>query len=466
MKTYHGLRRLVLSVCLWLGLGMAWAGFVEVGAMRLDYGDAWQRGDGAEEAEDDSFILRASGGAELAVYAPRRAIPLKIDEERFYEQLERKWRGQYGANARIRTLLMAGRTWRMCIRPSLEKPATVFHMVTVEAGRAHHLLAVGARDASELPEAVAILIAGASWLTSERVEIAAAPTPGANAPASQPPVVGAVASFAPVAKAGSEESAKTPAQAASVAESIPARAPSAAVAPATRWKLLRAGRKISQGEALAELADIESRRLGDAGMLLGYGLRTPENALEWFVDGYLFDPFTPGKAGRRSFAHAWRLDWTPPAFLDFVDGAAIRVRFSGGGQNTSRDGMAGLHAEVRMLCGARQAMAQAFDALDRGAAEAETRFAELARACPGDIPMPRVASVLATAAERDAAMPTGLDRTLPLGARPELTADPPKDQVARLLLALRGIASVRGDAPGDVLLGGATAYYIYGSEAK
>ena len=27
-------------------------------------------------------------------------------------------------------LLLAGQEWRMCIRPSLERPATVFHLVT------------------------------------------------------------------------------------------------------------------------------------------------------------------------------------------------------------------------------------------------------------------------------------------------------------------------------------------------
>ncbi len=232
----------------------------------------------------------------------------------------------------------------------------------------------------------------------------------------------------------------------------------------SRWRLLRASRKVSKGGDLAALAGIEAARLGKDGMLTGYGLRGLEHGLEWFIDGLRFDAAVPGRQGRKPFAQAWRIVWTPPERLDFKEGARVPVRLSATHEASDALGLAGAHAELRMLCGPRQAMAQAFDLLDAANPEAETRLADLAAACPGGASTPRVASKLVSAAERATAPEGGMALELSMAAPPELKEAPPAGQVTRLLLSLRGIASARGDAPGDALLGGATGYYIYGAD--
>jgi hypothetical protein len=404
--------------------------------MRLDYGDAWRRGDGAEEAEDDAYILRAPGGPDaLTLYAPRRAVPLKTDATRFHEQLERKWRAQYGDAARISTVTSAGHAWHLCIRPSLEKPATVFHLVTVQAGRAHHLIAIGAQGTRELPPEVMTLIAGTHWRESESVIIASAEMP-------KPP---------------------------EATSNMPGNANTPNAGPTTNadtWRLVRGIRSVSRGDALATLADAEATQLGDAGMLTGYALSMPENALEWFVDGYQFDPLIPGKAGRKRFAHAWRLDWTPPEQIRSGQAYDLPIRFSGAASEAPATDSAGLRAEIRLLCGADAALTRLTDELDSHGRELEARLIDMTRACANAAPTTPSASVIATGRERELAAGGGLSMTLRIAPVPEAPASLPPGQSARLLIVMRGIASTQGNAAGDALLGGATAYYLYVWQAQ
>jgi len=465
LRTYHGF--IVLAGLLCIGIAAipgAWAGVAEVGVMRLDYDEGWQRGSEAEEAEDDSLVLREAGHEDgLTVFLPRRAIPLKIDEVRFYDQLERKWRAQYGNAARISALVAAGTTWRVCARPSLDRSGTVFHLVTVRSGRAHHLLAAGSGEEKSLPVRLEALLARISWPASEFVASAAAlaKQPSATVPAPAP--VGLVPLPSPTGAQGgtSDAVAETPSQSQIVQKKMPT---AHADMELGRWRLLRAGRKVSQGPALAGLAQTESTRLGDAGMLLGYGLQLFDNGLEWFVDGYRFDPFVPGKAGRTTFAHAWRMDWTLPTALDPAVGIDIPVHFSDPIGVMDRDGQSGVRVEMRLLCGPRSELAQAFDALEHGAEEAEAALEALARACPGGSGTASTAWLMTKAAERGTSSSTDVAKTVRLAGAPN-PPDLPDGQVARLLLSLRGVASRQGDAPGDALLSGAEVYHVFAHHA-
>lgn len=465
LRTYHGF--ILLAGLLGIGvMGVpgAWGGVAEVGAMRLEYDEAWKRGSEAEEADDDSIVLRETVREDgLTVFLPRRAIPLKIEEGRFYDQLDRKWRAQYGTAARLSILQAAGTTWRVCARPSLDRPGMVFHLVTVRSGRAHHLLVAGSGEEKSLPARLETLMARISWPAAEFVASASVMEAPASAPTMQatasmpmpspsprdPPEAAAIAAVkAPVKPSGGQETMQA----------------TRTVTDLGRWRLLRVGRKVSQGSALAGLAQAESTRLGDAGMLLGYGLQLFDSGLEWFVDGYRFDPFVPGKAGRATFAHAWRIDWTLPTVLDFAQGADIPVVFSDPIGVRDADGQSGVRVEMRLLCGPRSEMVHAFDAVDRGAEEAEAALAALAQACPGGAGTPNIAWLLANATERRASSPTAVAKALRLTGTPK-PPDLPNGQVARLLLSLRGVASRQGDAPGDALLSGTEVYHVFAHQA-
>lgn len=461
--------------------------------MRLDYPDAWQRGAPGEEADDDSLILRQTAADDaLAFYLPRRAVPLKLDTERFHQQLERKWRGQYGDAARIGRHLSAGQEWHYCIRPSVESRATVFHLVTVHAGRAHHILAIGARDPANLPTEVIDLLAKLRWPETPGSGVARV-EPSATPDATQPE---SAASATAPARPSEPTSAATPATPA--VDAAPTRAPAPVVAsaavpapvspadatPATPvpsslappvqmlgpWRLLRAARLAASGPELDSLARVEADRLGEAGMLLGYGLSLKEDSLHAFLDGYEFDPFIPGKAGRKPFAFAWKWSWRMPEVwypgiglslplnrADDPPGAAPEGHTpsgqgdTGAAQPNPSGHETGWRIEALALCGPRLAMVRAFDALDRGDARAEAQLAALA--CP------ETARPLATASAIGDAQGIASLNLGRLQGVPDKTA---AGSVRRLLLSLGADTGATGGA----LLRGARFLYIFGPDEK
>lgn len=464
-KTHHVGHVLAVGALLCAALGgSARAGIAEVGAMRLDYADTWQRAGAAEEDEDDSIILRHAAQPEgMTVFLPRRAVPLKISEAQFYDQLERKWRAQYGKAASISSIVADGRSWRLCVRPSLERPATVFHLVTVQAGRAHHLLAVGQGDASGLPGELLALLSGIAWPAGEPVRVAAAPmtpvaqeTPAAPAPPGRVETSARVETPQPVA-APAPTPAAAPAGVAVESAPVP---PGALAGPG--WQLLRASRQAATGKALARLADLEARRIGDAGMLLGYGLSAREQGLDWFIDGYQFDPFIPGKAGRKAFALNWNLAWQAPATWDGGASLPLPVVFTGSVTPPDAAAQAGVRADIRLLCGTRMAVVRAMDAIERNEAGAAGQLTALAQACPENSAAGSTADLLVPAANGEAGAEFRLERVLSVPNGLTAVTAPPEGQVRRILLTLRGIASAQGGAVGDSLLGGATVYYVYG----
>ncbi len=242
-----------------------------------------------------------------------------------------------------------------------------------------------------------------------------------------------------------------------------AQAPPVPTLAGQPWQLLRASRLSVAGKALANLAEREAAQLGAAGMVMGYGLSAREHGLEWFLDGLTFDPYVPGKAGRKPFAHNWNLVWSVPEAWDGGASLSFHVVFSGATTRPDIDGQAGLRAELRVLCGARMAVVRAFDAIDRGEPGADAQLTALAQACPDTAHTKTAGMLLVSAPERDMAAEHRLERSLSI-ANGRLTVfdDLPEGQVRRILLTLRGVASRHGNAPGDALLAGTTAYYIYG----
>lgn len=152
------LRALLASILLGIPLQAA-ADRLRVGDLVFDYAPPWQRAGADEEAQAEGFILRLGEG--LLVLLPRHQAVLKLPETRFYEQLEMRWRAQYGEDLSLEWFDAAGRRWRVARRPSVERTdAVVFHLVTVLEGRAHHLLAYAPDSARTLPAEVRALLAG------------------------------------------------------------------------------------------------------------------------------------------------------------------------------------------------------------------------------------------------------------------------------------------------------------------
>jgi hypothetical protein len=217
------------------------------------------------------------------------------------------------------------------------------------------------------------------------------------------------------------------------------------------WRLLRAARVGATGTDLASLAQVEAQRLGDAGMLLGYGLRLGDDSLHAFLDGYEFDPYVPGKAGRKPFAYAWQWSWRMPE--TWYPGIGLSLPLNRAAGDAAQVAGAGWRIEALALCGPRPAMVRAFDALDRGEARAEALLDALA--CAG------VARPLATAS---AAPPdaTGLT-TLALARLEGVPEKAAPGAVRRLLLSL---GADQDATPGAALLRGARFLYIYGPEER
>jgi hypothetical protein len=211
----------------------------QVGAMRLDYAESWKRGEAIEELESDSVILHAFDRDDgLTVFLPKRAVVLKIGTEQFFDQLERRWRAQYGSSASLSRIESAGREWRVCVRPSLERPATVFHLVTVHAGQAHHMLAVGSRLGTEPPRELLALLRRVEWDHTNSSGGGSATTPP-NRAASLPLPASPAAPAVPVETtlaSGMEVTAMTrntapPVEATTPSVPAPTMEPSRAVAP-------------------------------------------------------------------------------------------------------------------------------------------------------------------------------------------------------------------------------------------
>jgi hypothetical protein len=227
------------------------------------------------------------------------------------------------------------------------------------------------------------------------------------------------------------------------------------------WQLLRGSHGNATGKALAKLADAESKLMGDAGMVLGYGLRASESSLHWFLDGYVFDSYVPGKTGRKPYAQDWLVAWQVPQTWNPGMELTLPISFTGHARQVEGGAGGGVHVEIKALCGPRLAMVRAFDALDRRDAQATDMLRELAQACASDPKPLAMSEVLAQAQASDAAAPVHIERRLHVPALAEVPGASADKNVRRLLLSLRVFASAAPGMPGEALLRGAEFHYIY-----
>jgi len=477
---------------LWLMAWPAAAAELQLGDLSLRYGPPWERAPAQEEAAENSVILRWMGnGPGMTVFLPQHQVDLKVDEKRFYRQLEQSWRAQYGADARIYPLQLAGTTWRACRRPSLDGVSTVFQLVNVHQGRAHHLLVIAAGRMETLPDSAEHLAASASWggvhsvvLTRQHREDllldGLKPLPPAVSVIEQPPAVvaapaavtavvepevrkdepgplpeGPAAATAPAEPAASRTEASPVAEPEKGVEAPSAPAvPSQPVAePGHRWRLARVIHVLPTGKRLTALAEEERGRFGENGMLTGYGMSLAGKGHKGFLEGYVWEEGDARQSRRKTFARQWQLAWRAPEEI----GAGEQTWHLQIGEDNGAGGQAlGLRLELLPLCGRRDAVLAGFDALVKSANGAGERLAALSGACqlPSGSPPFTVTNLSAPGSEEQAAI-LGLpaEWTLATGVR--------KGDVKRLVVVASHPPAQPQPQPGDALLAGVRSYFIY-----
>ncbi len=137
---------------------------LRVDAMSLIPDATWRRGDPAREREDAAYLLEwpaveGANGIALHVAIPQRATPLRTDAEAFYANLRKKWAYQYGKQAEIGQIGIAGVHWLVCRRRAGDGETILFMLAGAHAGRAYSVLAFAAPHATGLPKPVHDLLA-------------------------------------------------------------------------------------------------------------------------------------------------------------------------------------------------------------------------------------------------------------------------------------------------------------------
>jgi hypothetical protein len=490
MRNYLG-----FLLSLWLMAWPAAAAELQLGELNLSYAAPWERALVQEEEAEKSFILRWKGsGSGMTVFLPRHQVDLKVEEKRFYRQLDQAWRAQYGADVRIYPLSLAGTTWRVCRRPSLNKDATVFQLVNVYQGRAHHLLVIAPGRLETLPEAAERLAATATWggarsemlARSSREDLmlehmqplsqAEAPSqPVTDVPPAAEVPVPAVAEAMPsgaaptpgpgIAPASPESDSPSPAV---VPASAPAPAPAAVSEPEPariepvrqdredggQWRLARVIHALPQGKQLSVLAEAEKALLGHGGMLTGYGLSLTEKGHKGFLDGYVWEAGGGTKAARKTFTRNWQLDWRAPAAIGpGVHTWRLDVKEVEPGDVGGQD--IGLHLEVLPLCGPRNEVLASFDALVQARANAGKRLAGLAEAC-------QVPAADVTAAVNRLPPADGPGYALALALPGAWTGqEAGREGDVKRLVVVASHPPAEPPKLGEFLLGGVRSYFIY-----
>lgn len=304
----------VLSIVAFL----ADAAALRIEVLAMPYASPWQRATPQQEAEDDALLLDAPD-AGLHLVVPRQTRLLKTDADAYYAKLSENWRKLYGSEARISWLESGGRKWLTCRRPSRDSGVSVFHLSTVVDGRAYSVLLFAPTGAETLPTAALDLLAGVRF--------------GAEA---------AQATVQPV------------------------------------WVQTRTLYPKANADVLEALVQADVTRLGDDGMVTGYGLDFGESSVEWFIEGYHWKTLD---------ARVTRVDWKQGGRLDVqaaTDTAAWTLRLM------LKDHETNVRASLRViaLCAPSQRTAETLAQLQRGAFAQFQRLAqERAQGCPEPIPL-------------------------------------------------------------------------------
>ena len=199
-------------------------------ALSLNYASPWQRGTPQLEAEDDALLLDAAD-AGLQLIVPRRTRLLKIEADAYYVKLSQNWQKLYGSEAKISwfepSYPNSIQKWLLCRRPMGDKAGSVFHLSTVVDGRAYSVLLFAPVEAGTLPKLALDLLAS--------VRVGNEPTQAAAQPAWIK----------------------------------------------TRTLIPKANAEVLEAQVQSDVA-----RLGDEGMVTGYGLDFGASSVDWFMDGY------------------------------------------------------------------------------------------------------------------------------------------------------------------------------------
>lgn len=375
---------------MWCGLllaiaSVAGAEVLRVDAMRLAPEAAWRRGDPAREREDGAYLLEWPVAANG--FAPQVAIPLHSTPLRSDAET-------FYANLR--------KKWAHQYGPRAE-------IGRIEIAGAHWLAC--RRRASD-GETVVFLLAGARAGRAYSVLAFAAP----HASGLPKPVYDllATADFGEVAR---------------------------------RWSARRVIAERPDRAALASMLDIDMQRIGQDGMLTGYGLRytRPEGAepalrLEWFLDGFTWRQRV-GRDEREPFALK----------------GALEARATAGALRLAAASDAAVDVEVGLLdlCAPKDAIEAALAQLADGHREAlERLLRERPPSCPAlAATPPRFLRVVpGQPLEETLAFPTG-----------QTVADTAGLDSLRVLFLRPRLAPPEG-LPGQHLLHAAGLYFIYAQE--
>jgi len=305
-----------------LALLFAVSAFADATELRLEalvvpYASPWQRATPQQEAEDDALLLDVpDAGLHLAV--PRQTRVLKTDADTYYAKLSEKWQALYGSGAKISWLESGGQKWLMCRRPSRDSGVGVFHLSTVFAGRAYSLLLFAPSAAESLPKAARDLLAAVRFGGESRV-----------------------------------------------------------VSAKSGWRMTRTLYPQANAEVLEALVQDDVARLGEDGMVTGYGLDfSPDPSqpgVAWFIEGYQW---------KRVEGRGTRVDWKQGGRLEVQVAAESAVWPL---QLTLQENEADVRASVRVieLCAPSRRVAEALEQLQRGARQPLQRLAlERAEGCP------------------------------------------------------------------------------------
>ncbi len=305
------------------------AAALQVEALSLPYASPWQRATPQQENEDDALLLAADSSLRLAL--PRRTRLLKIDADTYYAKLRASWQKLYGDSAKISWFAVGGvdgkQKWLLCRRPSRDETVSVFHLSTVFAGRAYSVLLFAPRAAAALPQVALALLA--------EIRFAGEATPLLAGP---------------------------------------------------DWVKTREIYPQANADVLEALVQDDVVRLGDDGLVTGYGLDFAASSLAWFIEGYQWKTIAK---------RVMRVDWKQGGHL------AVRADTESTVwpvQLTLTEDEADVRASLRviLLCAPAHRISAVLEQLQLGARQPLQRLLlEPAAGCPAVLPERATPSLLA-----------------------------------------------------------------------
>lgn len=267
-------------------------------ALAVPYASPWQRATQQQEAEDGVLLLDApEAGLQLAVLRPARA--LKIDAPTYYDRLTRNWRQLYGERATIDWIETGGQKWLSCQRAANDGKGRLWQLSTVFAEQAYSLILFVPDKTGAMPPLARDLLAAIRFDTL------------------------------------------------STSSAVPAWVRTATLFPAT------------SAETLAALVQEDIQRLGEDGLITGYGLNFGDMAVDWFIEGYTWKTVNE-RVDRVALNAGGQIGFDLPAESDGVLKALLRLSLLPGESDI------GARVRVWSLCAAEERIAETLTHLQTG----------------------------------------------------------------------------------------------------